>query len=248
MVIINYSIYFTSLFPSGFAFALHLGWNKDMAFTDSKSSKKWTSRLSLKRFRSQPDIASSKQRSGNPPSFLSFDQKCIKLRVEFPDKSEALSTQSSRISVVKPNVVPVRIVPSPFPAVFILIPSEYNSRNSPTTFIPLIDTSDRKGLPARHPQGPGYKDACIAAEDAADEEARRRFKHYQDMYYVERALQEKSADAHAKLERLMKRARQAGFEVKGTPPALVAEDDSDRSSHDSIREFITRLDKVEWNL
>jgi hypothetical protein len=93
-----------------------------------------------------------------------------------------------------------------------------------------------------------YKDACIAAEDAADKEARRRFKHYQDMYYVEKALQEKSADAHAKLERLLRRARQAGSKVKGTSPAPMAEDDSPRSSQDSIRGFINRLDKAEWSL
>jgi len=81
-------------------------------------------------------------------------------------------------------VVPVRIISSSFPAVSILIPPEHNSRDSHTTSVSLIDTSDRKGLPAHQ----RYKNACIAAEDAAEEEARRRFKHYQDMYYVERAL------------------------------------------------------------
>jgi len=87
-----------------------------------------------------------------------------------------------------------------------------------------------------------YKDACTAAEEAADKEAQRRFKHYQDMYYVEKAIQRKLAEARTKLERLTRRAKEAGFQVESVSLPR------NRPSQDSIDGFITRLGVTDWRL
>ena len=101
-----------------------------------------------------------------------------------------------------------------------------------------------------------YKDACTAAEEAADREAQRRFKHYQDMRYVEKVLQRKSAEARTKLERLTRRATEAGFRVESVSPRTrlrtAPKDDESpcdgRPSQDSIDGFITRLSVADWRL
>jgi hypothetical protein len=102
-----------------------------------------------------------------------------------------------------------------------------------------------------------YEDACTAAEEAADKEAQRRFKHYQDMYYVEKAIQRKSAEARTKLERLTRRAKEAGFQVESVSLSKTclrtATKDGEsfcdnRPSQDSIDGFIARLGVTDWSL
>lgn len=56
------------------SFLLRLRLAQDMAFTTSDASKKWTSWLTLKRFRSQTEIANSRRRADNPSS-IPFDKK-----------------------------------------------------------------------------------------------------------------------------------------------------------------------------
>lgn len=93
-----------------------------------------------------------------------------------------------------------------------------------------------------------YKEACTAAENAAEEESRRRFSEYQQMYFVEKAIQERTAHAHANLHELLARARKAGFsDLSPSPERDMSEDSGTRRlSQDTIRAFINRLEKPEW--
>ncbi|KAF8159592.1 hypothetical protein B0H34DRAFT_796822 [Crassisporium funariophilum] len=94
-------------------------------------------------------------------------------------------------------------------------------------------------------QAQRYKDACVAAEDAAEEEARRRFKQYQDICNLEKSLHEKSVAAHAKLQKLMKNARDAGYGKILPARRQNTQDTQDESltSHDAIRGLINRLER-----
>ncbi|KIM43813.1 hypothetical protein M413DRAFT_9723 [Hebeloma cylindrosporum] len=170
--------------------------------TTPDESKRWTSWLTLKRFRSQADIANSEcRRCASNPSSIPFDKKTT-TTVDIP---------------VRP--------PSP--------------TSAPTTkeeFQRAISEAQR------------YKDACSQAEAAADKEAQRRFKYYQEMFYVEKTLQRKSAEARRTLEDLTRRAKDVGFRIETVSPQTHSpeSEDSDslcdeRLSEDSIDGFMSRL-------
>lgn len=95
-----------------------------------------------------------------------------------------------------------------------------------------------------------YKDACAAAEDAAEEEARRRFKYYQDIYYLEKEIQDRVVDAHRKLQRLRRSALEAGFSHLVPKSTIVPgfNEENRNTSQDTINRLIHRLDDTELDL
>ncbi|KDR79245.1 hypothetical protein GALMADRAFT_208688 [Galerina marginata CBS 339.88] len=200
----------------------------------SEAPKRWFSRkkpsISLKRFRSQPNLRALK---GNKEEISSesveLERPVLKVLVEFTDSNQDEEPPlTSPISIVQLNVLikdPVSEVEVPLGP-----PSPVRPPTTEDDFEQAINDALR------------YKDACSAAEDTAEEEARRRFKHYQDMYYLEKALQEKSAEAHKKLQKLFKCARQAGFTHLAPPSRRTADGRESRASHDSIDRFIDRVD------
>jgi len=104
-----------------------------------------------------------------------------------------------------------------------------------------------------------FQAACIAAEEIAEEESRRRFKHFQDMYYVEKEIQEKH-EATIQLLRALKRRGEAKGLVERTFSSPLDESQSDDSPiedddeeklrddgpapQDTIRLFINRMGRT----
>ena len=103
-----------------------------------------------------------------------------------------------------------------------------------------------------------FQAACIAAEEIAEEESRRRFKRFQDMYYVEKEIQEKHEGVIQLLAALKRRGEAKGLVERtlGSPAdaegdgSPIEDDDEERlrdggtAAQDTIRLFITRMDRT----